>query len=57
MILLTGLIWPNNSLASTNEDEIPIYMISTRDIFQYEGVDGPGYSNNYSFPNFFVSEV
>lgn len=51
ILLLTGLIWPNISLASTNETEIPTYMISTRDIFQYEGVDGPGYSNNYSFSN------
>jgi hypothetical protein len=28
----------------------PIYMISTRDILGYEGVEGSGYGN-YSFSN------
>ncbi len=39
---------------SENKTQIPMYMISTRDILSYKGIEGQGYGNStYSFLNIF----
>jgi pimeloyl-ACP methyl ester carboxylesterase len=53
ILLLAGFIQSNHIMATpTIEREIPTYMISTRDVFNYEEVQGPGYGNSsYFFSN------
>jgi pimeloyl-ACP methyl ester carboxylesterase len=50
ILFLAGSMQSNFIIQATTATEIPTYMISTRGILNYEGIEGPAYGN-YSFLN------
>ncbi len=50
ILFLAGSMQSNFIIQVTTATEIPTYMISTRGILNYEGIEGPAYGN-YSFLN------